>query len=825
MKQQSFCAGWTFRKRGEEAICIELPHDATILEQRAPDAPSGSGGAFFPGGFYIYEKTFDAPPAWEAEDVILRFEGVYPKAAVYLNGEIAGTIHYGYTESLIPLQSLNYGGVNTIRVEADNEETPNSRWYAGAGIYRPVTLLTGPKNHILPDGIRVTTLSTDPAVIRVETACTEPSSAQVRIGIYERTEDGGPGRLAAQAIGTDVTLTIPNARLWDAAHPNLYLCRAALFRGREELDTGEAVFGIRSLRWSAEGFFVNGKNVLLKGGCIHHDNGILGARTYPEAEARRIRKLKEGGFNAIRSAHNPLCRYALEACDVLGMYVLDESWDMWYAHKNPHDYASRFSAHWEEDLTAMIRKDYNHPSVIMYSIGNEVTEPAKPEGVALAEKLVSTVKSLDCTRPVTAGLNPTLLFLATFESNPLEAAANGQHTNPAEAGSGGTGSETTDTGAGTADAGAENPDAGTESANANASMNSTVYNQMVAERGNSMTMAAALPAADAVASPVLALLDIQGYNYAASRYELEGREHPERILLGTETYPYDIAKNWEMAERLPYVIGDFMWTAWDYLGEVGIGGWTYNTEDNGFAKEYPWLLGDTGAYDILGDDNAEAGRAAVIWGARRTPYIGVQPVNHPGVVPYHAMWRDTNAIPRWSWKGCEGNTAVVEVYTKGAQAELYLNDRLIGRKETKETRASFETAYEPGVLRAVAYDASGVRIGESILQSADENTRITITPEGRAHIGKLLYVHIDITGENGIVECSQDTLLTLDVKGAELLGFGSANPMTQETFTGLSHHTYYGRSLAVLRIKEPQAVIQVTGKGLQCASLQITAES
>ena len=610
MKQQSFCSGWTFRKRGGEAIRVELPHDATILEQRAPDAPSGTGGAFFPGGFYIYEKTFDAPPAWKEEEVILRFEGVYPKAKIYLNGEEAGTIHYGYTESLIPLASLYYGGANTIRVEVDHEDTPDSRWYAGAGIYRPVTLLTGPKAHILPDGIRVSTLSTDPAVIRVETACTEPSAGQVRIEIYERSENNRPGSLIAQAAGADVTLTIPDAKLWDAEHPNLYLCRAILSQNGKEADAEEAVFGIRSLRWSTDGFFVNGKNVLLKGGCIHHDNGILGARTYPEAEERRIRKLKEGGFNAIRSAHNPLCRYALEACDALGMYVLDESWDMWYAHKNPHDYASRFSAHWEEDLTAMVRKDYNHPSVILYSIGNEVTEPAKPEGVALAEKLVSAVKSMDAARPVTAGLNPTLLFLATFADNPLEAAANGQNTNPADADDE-AGAKTTETGAETADA-----------AGAAASMNSTVYNQMVAERGNSMTMAAALPAADAVASPVLSLLDIQGYNYASSRYELEAQAHPERILLGTETYPYDIAKNWEMVERLPYLIGDFMWTAWDYLGEVGIGGWSYDTADNGFAKEYPWLLGDTGAFDILGDDNAEAGRAAVVWGARQAPYIG-----------------------------------------------------------------------------------------------------------------------------------------------------------------------------------------------------------
>ena len=803
MKQQPFHSGWTFRKRGSEAISVELPHDATIHEKRDPDSASGTGGAFFPGGFYIYEKTFEAPESWREEDVFLRFEGVYPKAEIYLNENHAGTISYGYTEYLIPLINLNDGGSNTLRVEVDNEDVPNSRWYAGAGIYRPVTLLTGPKEHIQPDGIRVTTVTANPAVIRVETACQTQGSAKLRIEVYERSDDGSCGRMAAQTEGSDVMITIPDAKLWDAEHPNLYICKAILIEDGETLDTDETVFGIRTLTWSTEGFFVNGQSILLKGGCVHHDHGVLGACTYKEAEVRRIRKLKEGGFNAIRSAHHPMCRYALEACDELGMYVMDEGWDMWYTHKNPHDYACRFMEHYEEDLKAMIRKDYSHPSVVMYSIGNEVTEPAEPEGVELAAKLCSGIRSIDSTRPVTAGLNPTLLFLATFTNDPFAAAAEGKHEKPEDF---------------------EHDEAKPEETKVDVQMNSTVYNQMIAERGNSMTMAAALPEADAVASPVLSLLDIQGYNYATSRYELEKQVHPERILVGSETYPYDLAKNWEMVERLPYLIGDFMWTAWDYIGEVGIGGWSYDEEDTASCKAYPWLLGDTGAYDILGDDNAEGGRAAVIWGARKTPYIGVQPVNHPGTEPFHAMGRDTNAIPRWSWKGCEGNAAVVEVYSKGAEVELYLNEKLIGRKQTEATKASFETIYEPGILRACAYDASGTLIGEETLLSADENTRIAIIPEGDASVGKLLYVHIDLTGENGIVECNQDTLLSIDVKGAELLGFGSANPKTEETFTGCSHHTWYGRSLAVLRIMEESVEIQASGEGLETAYLQIHAE-
>ena len=792
MRQQLFVSGWTFRKKGGEARQVTLPHDATIREKRKAFAPSGSGGAFFPGGYYIYEKTFTAPAGWRDGCVMLRFEGVYPMAQVFINDVPAGGTTYGYSEFYIPFEGLRYGEENTIRVEVDNEGVPNSRWYAGAGIYRPVYLLEGGKEHILPDGIQVTTLSADPAVISVKTAHTSADS-EIFIEIFEKGPQG-IGRKVAEAKGDCAEITIDGAKLWDAEHPDLYICRATLICGGRASDQAETVFGIRTLSWSPEGFFVNGRSVLFKGGCVHHDNGILGACTYPEAERRRVAKLKAGGFNAIRSAHNPMCRYALEACDEIGMYVMDETWDMWDKHKTPYDYAGRFADNFKDDLAAMVRKDYDHPCVVMYSIGNEVTEPAKPEGVGLAEKIVGALKALDATRPVTAGINLTLLLLASM-GNDLPGAAE-------------------------QDGDKETADA---PALEYAHMDSTAYNKMVTERGNSMTMAAALPAADAAASPVLGLLDIQGYNYASSRYETEGVTHPERILVGSETYPYDLVKNWAMVERLPYLTGDFMWTAWDYIGEAGIGAWSYDPEDAGFAKGYPWLLADSGAYDILGDDNAEAGRAAVVWGARTEPYIGVRPVNHHGAEPCHSMWRDTNALPRWSYKGCEGEPAVVEVYAAGAAAELFVNGRSAGIRPLRDQRAVFETIYEPGVLRAVVFDESGAITGESRLESADEDTQITISAEGPARIGGLLYVNVDITGADKIIECNADEQVTLSVRGAQVLGFGSADPKTEESFVGCVHRTYYGRSQAVLLIEEDTIEVAASARGLKRAVLRLTA--
>ena len=797
MREIDWCGGWTFRKKDGADTPVTLPHDATILEGRAADSPAGTGAAFFCPGFYIYEKRFAVPEEWAEQEVLVRFEGVYPKAEVYLNDVRIGVISYGYSEYVFALAGLKAGEENTIRVETDGTGMPNSRWYAGAGIYRPVCLLVGDKEHIEPDGVRVTTVSIDPAVIRVEVAHTAKDPAvRIRTEIYEDSGRtiicGCTGRKVAESFGARAEILIPDAKLWDAEHPNLYTCSTTLLRDGEVLDEAQTIFGIRTLSWSTEGFFVNGKSVLLKGGCVHHDNGILGARTYREAEERRVRKLKKGGFNAIRSAHDPMCRYALNACDEIGMYVLDEAWDMWDKPKNPQDYASRFTAHFEEDLASMTRKDYSHPCVIMYSIGNEVTEPATPEGVELARKIVEVLKANDPGRPVTAGLNLTLLLLASLPSNPMQAASSG----------------------GSQDGGSAAP-----------KMSSTEYNKMVSEQGSRMTMAAATPQADAVAAPVLNLLDIQGYNYASSRYEMEGSLHPERIVLGTETYPYDLPSNWRMVERIPYLIGDFMWTAWDYIGETGLGAWSYDPEDAGFSKKYPWLLADSGAYDILGDDNAEAGAAAVIWGARKTPYIGVCPVNHPGMEPVQAMWRRTNARPFWSYADCEGNPATVEVYTKGGRVELYLNGQLLGSEEvSSEYKAVFHTQYHAGELKAIAYDREGNEMGESALISADEHTRITITPESTAKIGGLLYVNLDITGANGILECNRDTRLTLSVEGAQVLAFGSANPKTEELYHTLSHTTYYGRSQAVLLVEETQVRISVSGDGLKTQSLTVAAE-
>lgn len=766
MKKTDFTKSWRFGRTGQTLQAVSIPHDAMLQEPRKAENRTGSGAAYFGGGCYEYEKEFTLPECGSAS---LLFEGIYPMGEILLDGEKAAFAHYGYGDCFVDCSHLADGKSHTVHVTVDNTGIPNSRWYSGAGIYRPVWLFTGEKAHILPEGVRVSTLSHAPAVIRVQVAHTGGS---VRISIL----DGD--KVIAAADGDDVTLEIPDARLWDDEHPNLYTCRASLGS-----DSAEVRFGIRTLRWDDNGFYINGKSVKLRGGCIHHDNGILGARSYAVSEYRRMAILKSFGFNAVRSAHHPMCRSLLDACDELGLYVMDETWDMWYSSKTDCDYSLRFEENWERDVEAVVSKDYSHPSVVMYSIGNEVTEPVEEKGAALTHALVEKFHALDASRPTTAGINPTLLMMRKMKMK---------------------------------------MDGQVEPEKKEEKVTSAQFNKMVSEMGKRMTAGASQEPVDQAASPCLDALDIAGYNYATSCYEIDAIRHPGRILVGSETFPQDLPINWALVEKLPYLYGDFMWTAWDYLGEVGIGAWYYGEVHQNFGKPFPWLLADTGAIDILGNDTAEAGMAAVIWGARKTPYISTRPVNRNADELNMSIWRGTNALPSWSWRGCEGSVAQVEVYSDADEIELLLNGASVGRAKVDEGFcARFAVPYASGTLTAVSYNEAGERTGESSLASAAGALSIRAKQEQRAVIGQPVYVNIDIVGENGIVESNSDRTLTLHVEGAELLGFGSANPQTTERFESGTYTTYYGRSQAIVLPASDRVFLTIAAEGMETAALEI----
>ena len=424
MKKIDFNQAWTYCRVGEETVKCEvmIPHDAMISEKRTEDSAGGINTGWFEGYDYIYEKEFEIPDEYEKQEISFEFEGVYHNAEVYLNGKKAAYRPYGYTNFYIDADPyLKCGEKNQIRVIAHNADQPNSRWYSGAGIYRPVWMYVRPKQHILRNGIRVRTLSVDPAVIEAEVNTNAPGKVKLEV-----IADAGSDVIIAAEIHTDGKLVkqfeIPDAKLWSVNTPNLYQLRVTFVAEQEngqnkcmETDQEEVIFGIRTLKWDEEkGITINGERVILRGACIHHDNGVLGACCYPAAEARKIRILKENGYNAIRSAHNPCSKALLEACDRQGMLVMDEFVDVWYIHKTEYDYVNYFKEWWKQDLKDMVEKDFNHPSVILYSTGNEVSETAQKKGIHLTKMMTEYLHSLDDSRPVSCGINIFFNFLSSI---------------------------------------------------------------------------------------------------------------------------------------------------------------------------------------------------------------------------------------------------------------------------------------------------------------------------------------------------------------------------------------------------------------------------
>ena len=732
-----------------EKKVVSLPHDAMLSERRDPLLKDGSATGYFPGGVYHYEKAFNAPPSWLESHVVLHFDGVYRHSEILLNGKKIAFHANGYTPFDVCLDGALRSGENCLQVNVDNSSVPHSRWYSGAGIYRPVRLTIQPREHVR--SVRITTLSTRPARIAVDIAHNgSKASTEIYLGDC----------LVAGAEGDHAEMIIPDARLWSADHPDLY--RAVVRVGEDQQETE---FGIRDIHWSSsEGLLVNGERVLLKGGCLHHDNGILGAAEYEEAAFRRVALLKSFGFNAVRSSHNPASSALLKACDRLGMYVMDESWDMWFNHKNEYDYASDWLENYLQDLAEMVEHDYNHPSVIMYSIGNELSEPATQEGMGYARNIIREMHLMDPSRPVTAGINLLILYMSAKEKN----------GHPGQ----GVSAQSLFDNAGV--------------------MSSQQYNQLIMEIGD-MTGKAILSeeAADATA-PILDALDIAGYNYGSARYPLEGHRYPNRIIVGSETFPQDLPTNWKMVEEYPYLIGDFMWTAWDYLGEAGVGAWSFEDDAKGFDKPYPWLLADAGAFDITGQPGGEAFWARTIWSENKEkPFICVSPIEDGELIK--APWRGTDSRPSWSWRGCEGKKAQVEVFSSAPEIILRLNGRKVGRKRTRNGKADFEIPYKSGKLKATACYGPLLHRSSS-LHSATGRLGIAILPEENSvPKGALLFVNIDIVGQNGIRESKADATLTVHVEGGELLGFGSARPRTEESFLKGRYTTYYGHSQAVIR--------------------------
>jgi beta-galactosidase len=780
---------------------VTLPHDALITTGRRADAPGGHTNGYFPGGAFEYRKTFAVPEEHRGTLVYLEFDGVYRDAVVTVNGALAGRHAFGYSRFVVRVDPhLLFGTDNEVRVACRTHL--DSRWYAGCGIHRDVHLIVKNPTHLAVDGVRVTTSDVDDEYAVVEVAArvdnAGPVTTTLRLTAVLTDDDGtevASGRspvtlLPGDAETARLRLLVHHPRLWSAETPTLYRVRLEVTDGDEVVDETAVAFGIRTLRVDARrGLRVNGTAVKLRGACVHADNGPLGAAAIGRAEERKVELLKAAGFNAIRSSHHPASSALLAACDRLGMYVIDEAFDMWTQGKSDFDYSADFPRWWERDLEAMVAKDVNHPSVIFYSIGNEIPETGSPDGARWSRRLAEKLRALDDTRPVTGGVNG---FVSVLD---LVLTGMAQRREAAE--------------------GAAQDGAG--------------VNGMMNAFGAVMGQITASPAVTDRTEESFAALDVAGMNYGESRYALDHELFPDRVIVGTETWPTVIDRNWALVRQYPHVIGDFTWTGLDYLGETGIGLVRYEGgEGGGFSSAYPGLTAYCGDLDLVGHRRPVSYYREIVFGLRTDPYLAVRrPEHHGRPVAVATPWAWTDAISSWTWPGFEDEPVHVEAYADADEVELLLDGRPLGRAPVgveRAFRADFETTYRPGELVAVAY-RDGTEVGRTSLRSATGAVRLTLTAdrdELRADTADLAFVAIALTDEEGVVQNTLDRAVKVTVSGPGVVqGFGSAAPVTEETFHGEVHRTFDGRALAVIR-PTGAGVVTLTAEADGCRPARVT---
>ncbi len=789
---------------------VNLPHDGMIGTPVSPDAPARADMGYFTGGQSNYTREFLIPADWKDGCTGLQFDGVMMNATVEINGCKICLQHYGYAPFYADLTDLiAYGEKNRVTVNVNTAMQPNSRWYTGSGLYRSVFLLHGPKVHIAPDGIFVYTREAADGYAFLETEteiCND--TAENRLAEAEifliREDTGETATVARRTVYVNarsketarIALVVRNPVFWDAEHPNLYRVRVRVtnlgrFRTHFEeekdktTDEAEVLTGIRTITADpVRGLRINGKTVKLKGGCVHHDNGLLGAVSLYETEARKIRKLKETGFNAIRTAHNPPSAALIEACDRLGMYVFDEAFDAWGMAKRGGDYSQYFESCWEKDLSAFVRRDRSHPSVIIWSTGNEIPERGGLSGgYSLSSMLAEHIRSMDGTRPVSNGICSFWCGLDDFMAEGMNQEQN---------------------------AGNERED--------------------LWERGT---------------EPFTNGLDIVGYNYMEDLYEKDHGMFPERVILGSENFPKEIGFRWPLVDKHPYVIGDFTWTAWDYLGEAGIGKAVSLEKDDPLIQKgpwalmpqnsspYPWRTANDADYDITGCMRPQGAYRSVVWGNRQT-FLYAYPPETFGRTELISPWGFPDVRSCWNYAGQEGKPVELLVFSNAREVEVFVIGRSAGRKQVDRSRplpdsVRFEILYEPGKVEAVSY-TDGQEISRAILSTAGEPAKIRISPEKvrmKADGHDLIYAGIEITDKDGNMIPDAEIPLTVNLAGPALLaGFGTGNPVTDEDYTDSKTKSFRGKAAVILRAgyEAGPIILKVTGEGLPEEELVLAAE-
>ncbi|MGI6232933.1 MAG: sugar-binding domain-containing protein [Prevotella sp.] len=732
---------------------LSLPHDWSIEQHVTKDAPSGNDGGYFPTGIGWYRKSFTIPSSMKDEKVWIYFEGVYMNSTIYLNGKKIGGHPYGYTSFFCDAtDAILPGKRNLLAVRVDNHLQKNCRWYTGSGIYRHVWLIHAPKIHIAPWGISVTTpdISKTEAQVRLKISVNNELSTDRQVKIVSEI-DGKEAETEVKIAANDTkevpqTILVKNPRLWDLDAPHLYKAHVRIMENGHVIDSCSQEFGIRSIRYSTNGLFLNGRSIKLNGGCVHHDNGILGAASFDRAEMRKVQMLKNAGFNAVRTAHNPPSEAFLQACDRLGMLVIDEAFDGWREAKTKYDYSNLFDSWWQKDVRSMVLRDRNHPSVLAWSIGNEVIERKRIEVITTAHKLTSEIKKFD-SRPVTTAL-------ASWDKD------------------------------------------------------WEIYD------------------------PLASQVDIVGYNYLIHHHKADHARVPGRIMWQTESYPKDAFQNWATCHDNSYILGDFVWTGLDYLGESGIGRYWYENEPQGEHYErdlWPCHGSYCGDLDLTGQRKPVSHYRNLLWNDNEKLFLAVkEPDGYHGKISV-GLWAVWPTWESWNWPGHEGKPIEVEVYSRYPSVRLYLNDSLIGERAVgrdTEMKASFLVNYKAGTLRAEGMEDGFVK-ESCILTTSGEPYAIRLKPENKTmNKGEedLVFCKVEITDKQGNLCPDADNDLSVSISGpASLQAFGNADIKDTSSYISATHKVWKGRALIVLRSSKKAGVVKltVTSNKLKSASAKI----
>ena len=736
---------------------LDLPHDWSIEGTLDSNNPMGNDGGYFPAGVGCYRKTFTLPASFKDKLVSIYFEGVYMNSEVFINGKSLGVHPYGYTSfsyNLTPY--LKFNGKNVLSVRVDNSEQKNCRWYSGSGIYRHVWMVVTNPIHFAQWGSTVTTpnVSTNQATVIVKTLVKNETELAQNVSLNTTLLDAnsrksGENQQVVQLPANsekevEQIVQVSKPLPWTPETPHLYQAQVRIEKNKKVVESIKTNFGIRSIKFTTEnGFQLNGKTVKINGGCVHHDNGCLGAAAFDRAEERRVQILKSAGFNAIRTSHNPPSEAFLDACDRLGMLVIDEAFDGWKERKNDYDYAMYFDTWWQRDLEAMVLRDRNHPSIIMWSIGNEVIERKKPEAVAIAKMLVDCVHKNDPTRPVTSAM--------TAWDNDWD-----------------------------------------------------------------------------IFDPLMATHDVCGYNYQLHRAPSDHERVPSRVIVQTESYPRDAFANWKMVQSHNYILGDFVWTALDYLGESSIGRWYYPGDKPGESWEgvfFPWHGAYCGDIDLTGWRKPISHYRSMLYNDNEKLYMAVREPNPDLGKIKTTGWAVWPTWESWTWPGYEGKELEVEVYSKYHKVRLYLNQKLIGEQATTEEhefKATFNVPYAKGELKAVGV-VDNNEVETTLLQTSGEAAKIKLIADRTkifANGQDLSFVTVEVTDKDGKLQPNAENLLQFKIDGPGIIaGIDNANMKDVDPYVGTSRKTWHGRALVVVRSTKSAGNIKLTvsSKGLNNA--------